>query len=121
MAESPKTVSEYIRTFPPATQQLLQAIRTTIQDAVPEAQEAISYRIAAFTVGGKYLMYFAGHSKHVAVYPIPPLPASTQKQIEPYQASKGTLRFALDKPLPLALIRKLALAHRKRIKETVKK
>lgn len=116
MSQAPATVSEYIATFPQNTQIMLQAIRSTIQDVAPEAKESISYRIAAFTLDGRYLVYFAGHSKHVAVYPIPPVSATLEKQLQPFLVSKGTLRFALDKPLPLALIRKVAQAHVRRVR-----
>lgn len=121
MADAPQTVSEYIKTFPKPTQEKLQAIRKTIREVAPTATELISYRIAAFKLDGKYLMYFAGHSKHVAVYPIPELSPAVEKQIQPYLVSKGTLRFALDKPLPLGLIRKVAKAHVKRVEKTKKK
>ena len=117
MAE-PKTISEYIKTFPKPTQEKLRAIRETIKKAAPEAKESISYRIAAYKLDGKALMYFAGHKNHVAVYPIPPVSTEVQKQLVQYQASKGTLRFALDKPLPLGLIRKVALAHVKRVRNS---
>ena len=117
MAE-PKTISEYIKMFPKPTQEKLRAIRETIKKAAPEAKESISYRIGAFKLDGKALMYFAGHAKHVAVYPIPPVSAELQKQLEPYIFSKGTLRFALDKPLPLGLIRKVAQAHVKRVRNS---
>lgn len=115
MAESPQTVSEYIKSFPKPTQEKLQAIRKIIREVAPTAAESISYRIAGYKLNGKVLIYFAGHSKHVAVYPIPPLPPTVEKQIQPYLVSKGTLRFPLDEPLPLALIRKVAQAHLKRV------
>jgi len=121
MAESTHTVSEYIKSFPKPTQEKLQAIRKVIREVAPDAEESISYRIAAYKLHGKALIYFAGHSKHVAVYPIPPLSPSVEKQIHPYLVSKGTLRFPLDAPLPLALIRKVAQAHVKRVEKTKKK
>ncbi|MCL4256899.1 MAG: DUF1801 domain-containing protein [Anaerolineales bacterium] len=118
MAASPQTVSEYIKTFPKGTQEKLAAIRKVIKEVAPAAAESVSYRIAGYKLDGKALMYFAGHSQHVAVYPIPPLPAATEKEIKPYLVSKGTLRFALDEPLPLGLIRKVAQGHVKRVQGT---
>lgn len=116
MADNPQTVSEYIKTFPKGTQEKLVAIRKIIKSVVPDAAESVSYRIAGYKLDGKVLMYFAGHSQHVAVYPIPPLPAETERAVRPYLVSKGTLRFALDKPLPLGLIRKVAQGHLKRVR-----
>ncbi len=121
MADAPQTVSEYIKTFPKDTQEKLRAIRKVIKDVAPGAVESVSYRIAGYKLGGKALMYFAGHSQHVAVYPIPPLSPTTEKEIKPYLVSKGTLRFALDKPLPLGLIRKVVQGHVKRVEKGSKK
>lgn len=121
MADTPQTVSEYIMTFPKATQEKLHAIRKIIKDVAPAAVESVSYRIAGYKLDGKVLMYFAGHSQHVAVYPIPPLPAETETAVKPYLVSKGTLRFALDKPLPLGLIRKVAQGHVKRVRAAAAK
>ncbi len=115
MADGPQTVSEYIKTFPKGTQEKLTAIRKIIKSVAPAAVESVSYRIAGYKLDGKVLMYFAGHSQHVAVYPIPPLPPADEKQVKPYLVSKGTLRFALDKPLPLGLIRKVAQGHLRRV------
>jgi uncharacterized protein YdhG (YjbR/CyaY superfamily) len=111
-----KTTSEYIKAFPKDTREKLQAIRQTIKKAAPGAVEAISYGIPVFRLKDTYLIYFAGYKNHVSVYPIPPASAALKKQIEPYVFSKGTLRFALDKPLPLGLIRKVAQAHVKRVR-----
>jgi len=121
MADGPQTVSEYIKTFPKGTQEKLVAIRKIIKSVAPDAVESVSYRIAGYKLDGKALMYFAGHSQHVAVYPIPPLPPADEKQVKPYLVSKGTLRFALDKPLPLGLIRKVAQGHVKRVEKASKK
>ncbi|UYN89535.1 MAG: hypothetical protein KIT08_10610 [Anaerolineales bacterium] len=116
MASAPASVAEYIKTFPKGTQEKLVAIRKIIKDVAPTASESVSYRIAGYKLDGKVLMYFAGHSQHVAVYPIPPLPAETERAVRPYLVSKGTLRFALDKPLPLGLIRKVAQGHVRRVR-----
>ena len=98
------SIDEYIGTFPKDVQKILEEIRRTIKAAAPEAQEKISYQIAAFELNGKNLIHFAGWKKHISMYPIPSGSDAFNKEILKYAAGKGTLQFPLDKPLPLKLI-----------------
>ncbi|WP_027346666.1 iron chaperone [Hamadaea tsunoensis] len=102
------TVDEYLAGFPDATRTVLAAVRKSMHDAVPGAEEKISYGIPALTVDGRALAYFAGWKQHVSVYPVPAGDAAFQAEIEPYKAAKGTLRFPLSKPVPYALIGRVA-------------
>ncbi len=105
--QSYTTVNEYLDNFSGETRKKLDTIRETIKEMVPEAGEKISYGIPTFTLNDKYVIYFAGYDKHVSLYPIPPGDEAFKKQLAPYVAGKGTVHFALDKPLPLPLIRKM--------------
>jgi len=50
---------------------------------------------------------FGAAAKHCAFYPgAHPLKAH-QDELKAYDASKGTIRFPADRPLPAALVRKL--------------
>lgn len=108
-------VTEYIQSFPLATQKSLKKIRQTIRAIAPQAEETVSYRIPAYKVNGKALIYFAGWDNHISVYPIPPVSLTLQKQIDKYKAGRGTLKFPLDKPIPYNLIAQITKAHLKRI------
>lgn len=113
MGEKIETVDEYISSFPAETQAVLKKVRQAIREVLPDAEEVISYQIPAFKIGGKYVIYFAGFAKHISVYPIPHGDAALAKEIAPYVAGKGTVRFSLDKPIPYDLIKKLAKALKK--------
>lgn len=102
-----ETIDEYIKTFPNNVQVILEKLRRAIRKAAPGAEEAISYQIPSFKLRGKYLIYFAGWKHHIAMYPVPPGDKAFKKEVSPYQTGKGTLRFPLDKPLPLRLIKKI--------------
>lgn len=104
------TINAYLKPFPKEVRDKLQKIREAIQKAAPKATEAISYGIPAFRLNGTYLIYFAGYKSHVSIYPTPAVDAELRKQLAPYHVSRGTLRFALDKPLPMPLIRKVIKA-----------
>ncbi len=98
------SIDEYIATFPAEVQTMLEEVRATIRAAAPGAREKISYQIAAFELNGKNLVGFAGWKRHIAMYPIPAGSAAFNKELSQYAAGKGTLKFPLDKPLPLKLI-----------------
>src|SRR5215510_5197953 len=102
-----RSMDEYIATFPENIQKILEELRATIKTAAPEAQEKISYNIPTFTLNGKYLIYFAGWKDHISIYPIPTGSEAFNKQVSKYVEGKGTLKFPMDKPLPLKLITKM--------------
>ena len=101
------SIDEYIETFPEDLQTLLRQVRKTIKAAAPKADEKISYGIPTFTMNGKYLIYFAGWKSHISIYPIPVGDDAFNQEVAPYVSGKGTLKFPLDKPIPLKLITKI--------------
>ncbi|MDP1715125.1 MAG: DUF1801 domain-containing protein [Anaerolineales bacterium] len=101
------SIDEYIATFPADIQKLLEEVRATIKAAAPDAREKISYQIAAFELNGRNLVHFAGWKNHIAMYPIPSGSEAFDKEVSQYAGGKGTLKFPLDKPLPLKLIGKI--------------
>ena len=108
MAAQFATVEEYIGSFPGEVRDILREVRSTIRGAVPEAGERISYGIAAFTLGGRDLVYFAGWKRHISVYPVPAGDADLTTELTPYLAARGTLRFPLGQPVPYPLIGRVA-------------
>jgi len=102
-----KTVDEYIATFSEERQKILEEVRSTIKAAAPDTEEKISYGIPTFIMRGKYLIYFAGWKNHISLYPVPTGDDEFNKSIEPYNSGRGTLKFPLDKPMPLKLISKI--------------
>lgn len=100
MKKSPE-VDAYIAAAPKAAQPLLRQLRATVKQAAPRAAERISYRIPFYEYKGR-LIYFAAFKDHVSMYP-----SGDAKGLEEYLTEKATLRFPLDKPLPLDRIRKL--------------
>ena len=101
------SIDEYIATLPEDVQKILEELRATIKAAAPEAGEKISYGIPTFTLNSKYLIYFAGWKDHISIYPIPSGTEAFNKEVSQYAEGKGTLKFPIDKPLPLKLIAKI--------------
>jgi len=101
------SMDDYIFSFPKNVQKILEELRATIKAAAPEAGEKISYGIPTFTLNGTYLIYFAGWKNHISIYPIPTGGEAFNKAVSKYVEGKGTLKFPLDKPLPLKLIARI--------------
>lgn len=102
-----KTVDEYISTFPKEVQVKLEKIRQTIQEAVPEAEETISYQMPTFRLN-KILVHFAAYKNHIGFYPTPSGIKAFKAELEPYETAKGSAKFPLDEPIPLDLISRMA-------------
>ncbi|MBF6074868.1 iron chaperone [Nocardia beijingensis] len=110
MADRPATVDAYLAAFPEDVREILGAIRRAIQAALPEATEAISYDIPTFRLHGRDVVHFAGWKQHVSLYPVPDGEPALARELEPYRAGKGTLRFRLGEPVPYELIARIAIA-----------
>jgi uncharacterized protein YdhG (YjbR/CyaY superfamily) len=108
-------VDAYIAAAPVALQPQLRKLRAMIRAEAPQATEKMSYGIPFYEYGDKpntfqsRLIYFAARKTHIAVYP-----AGEAQGLEQYLTERSTLRFPIDKPLPMAKIRALV---RTRIKE----
>src|SRR3954453_11679050 len=93
-------VNEYIASFPKETQKMLEQLRKTIKETVPQAEELINYAMPGFKLNGM-LVWFAGYEKHIGFYPTPSGIEAFKNELSIYKGAKGSVQFPLDKPLPL--------------------
>ena len=121
---APRSIDEYIASFPPGVQSVLEKIRLTIRKEAPTAEEGISYKMPAFGLNGD-LIYFAAFQKHIGLYPPVRGDERLRKEMSPYRGEKGNLRFPLDEPIPYALISRIVKfrikEHRARVFKRAKK
>ena len=104
-----KSVDEYIASQPRPMQTLLRRLRSTIRKAVPEAEEVISYKIPAYRLHGRVMLYFAAWKEHYSLYPATGrMPAAFKDELAAYEVSKGTIRFPMSRPVPVKLIERIA-------------
>lgn len=101
-----KNIDEYIAGFPATTQELLQQVRSTIQQTAPEATEAIKYAIPTFVFHGN-LVHFAGYQNHIGFYATPHAHEDFAKELAIYKQGKGSVQFPIDQPMPLDLIARM--------------
>jgi uncharacterized protein YdhG (YjbR/CyaY superfamily) len=108
-----KTVDEYISASPGNAKKILEEIRIIVKKVVPGAEEVISYKMPAFKYHGM-LVYFAAHKEHIGFYPgNAALISIFREELKGFETSKGTIRFPMDKPLPVDLIKKFVEARAK--------
>ena len=98
-----KNTDEYISLFPPHVQLILQQLRKSIHDLIPEAEETISYGIPTFRLYGN-LVHYAAYKNHIGFYPGAAGIEIFKDKLSGYKLSKGTVQFPIDEPLPIDLI-----------------
>jgi uncharacterized protein YdhG (YjbR/CyaY superfamily) len=110
-------VSAYIASYPAPVQKKLEEMRALIRAEAPDAEERISYRLPAYFLNGP-LVYFGAFSKPIGFYPTSSGIAAFEGELTKYKHSKGAVQFPLDKPLTVALIKRMV---RFRVKENLGK
>lgn len=103
---APRTIDDYIAGFPAEIQEQLERLRAAVKAAAPGADERISYRMPALYLYGP-LVYFAAFKDHIGFFPTSSGVAAFEAELGPYKVSKGTIRFPLDRPLPLKLVARI--------------
>ena len=100
------TIDEYIALFPADVQDRLQAMRSAILEAAPEAAEKISYQMPTFHQQGN-LVHFAAFKNHIGFFPGPSGVEAFADKLTAYKTSKGTIQFPFSGPLPLELVKEI--------------
>lgn len=100
-----ENVEAYINAQPNDVQPKLLQLRQIIRLHAPDSAECISYGMPAYKLDGKPLVYFAAQTKHIGLYALPRAVALFKDQLTEYQTAKGTIRFPLNNPLPVKLIK----------------
>jgi uncharacterized protein YdhG (YjbR/CyaY superfamily) len=109
-AKKAKTVKEYFAAIPEPALSSLNKMRATIRCAVPVgSSEIISYGIPAFK-DKRVLVWFAAFSDHCSLFPTASIIEKFKTELKNFSTSKGTIHFPIEKPLPIALIKKLVKA-----------
>lgn len=106
--EPPKTIGAYIASQAEDIQPRLREVYATIKAAPPDASEKISWQMPTFWKG-QNLIHFAAFKKHIGLYPGGEAMTVFVDKLTDYKTSKGGIQLPNNKPLPLELIREIAL------------
>ncbi len=105
---SENDIDAYLAKVPEPHRSTLRAVRSTIRAILPDAQECIAYGVPAYKVDGIGVAGFSAYKNHCSYFPMSGSVFSAMPDdVAKYTITKGALHFAVDKPLPATLIRKL--------------
>jgi uncharacterized protein YdhG (YjbR/CyaY superfamily) len=113
----PKSISEYINTAPKEAHKKLREMRACIRDAAPGATESLKWGMPAFSYR-RILVMFAASKHHIGFYPTPSAVKAFAKDLAKFATASASIRFSLENPLPLLLIRKITAF---RVRESIEK
>ena len=103
-------VDDYFKSLDPDTRAAFERIRSLALDIVPDAEQGTSYGMAALKYKGKPLLGFAAAKRHLSIFPFsPPVIDEVRDRLSGFELSKGTIRFAVDKPLADDVIRDVVM------------
>ena len=100
----PNDVDAYIEAAPAAARPLLRDIRRTILDAAPAVREKVAYGMPSYELGGQRFVHFSAARAHVGVYGLVHVDGEVPSELAAYLDHRSTLRFRLDRPLPVAAL-----------------
>ena len=103
----PATVDEYIAAQDEAVQPRLREIRAIFRQALPEAEECLSWSMPTYRKG-RNIIHFAAQKKHVGIYPGGEATAVFADELQGFDVSKGTIRLPYDQEVPVQLLEKIA-------------
>ena len=106
----PETVDDYIAAAPTDARPALEKLRKTIKAAAPKAIEVISYQIPLYKHHGHLVAFSASGDHCVFTVMSPALLREHATELKDYKLGKASIRFAANRPLPTALVRKLVKA-----------
>jgi uncharacterized protein YdhG (YjbR/CyaY superfamily) len=105
---SAEEVDEYLRGLDEPKRSTLRALRRTILEIVPDAEQVISYRVPAFRVSGKTVAGFAAFKDHLSYLPFSgSVLRQLADELKGYTMTKSSLHFPIDRPLPKSVVRNL--------------
>jgi uncharacterized protein YdhG (YjbR/CyaY superfamily) len=105
---SRQEIDAYLAELDEPKRSTLEALRNSIMEVVPDAEQGLAYRMPAFKVHGKTVAGFAAFKDHLSYLPHSgSVLAELGDDVASFDTSKGSLKFAIDKPLPKRLVRKL--------------
>ena len=112
----PTTIAEYIKSAPRVRQPHLRKIYAILKSVAPDAEEAIKWGFPFF-VEPRFLFAFSAHKAHLNFAPTAAALTQFRRELQKYKTTKSFLQIPYDKPLPAALIRKIAQYRRRNLAE----
>lgn len=104
-------IDDYLSGIDEPKRSTLAAVRATILEIVPDAEQCLSYGMPAFKVRGKAVAGFGAFKHHLGYFPHSgSVLAALGDAVAGYTITKGGLQFPVDVPLPRQLVEQLIAA-----------
>ena len=104
------TVDEYLEGLPDDVRARMSELRALVHRVIPDAEERIAYAMPTFALDGRSVVHLAAWKKHIALYPVPELPAELAAEVEPWRGAKDAMHLKHSEPLPTALLEQVLTA-----------
>jgi len=112
----PTTIAEYIASKPKEAQKHLRELHSILKAVAPKAKQAIKWGNPVYEEN-RILFAFSAFRSHVNFYPAYASLAPFEKELEKYKTGKNSLQLPYDKPIPKALVKKIAIHRAKDVRE----
>jgi len=112
----PHTVDDYIDAAPREAQVRLREMRAILREVAPNAIESLKWGQPVFEER-RILFAYAAFKTHLNFVPTPSAMEPFEKELAEYVTGKGSIQFPYDRPLPKALVKKIARFRVKEVKE----
>lgn len=109
----PATIEAYIATCPGEVQERLHQILAAVRQAAPDASESLKWSMPAHSMH-RILVTYKAFKHHIGFYPMPSAIKAFSKELKHFKTATGSIQLPHDKPLPIALLKKIV---RFRVKE----
>lgn len=103
----PVEIAAYIEAAPAAGRAHLRRLHALLREAAPQATETIKWG-TPFFVEPRFLFAYSAHKTHCSFAPVAAALEQLRGELQGVEATKGLLRLPYARPLPEALIRRLA-------------
>lgn len=101
-------IDKFFATVEEPKRSTLEEMRRRILEVVPDADQTIKYGMPAFLKDGWCFVCIAPFKNHINWSPYSSnVFVHLRDELAGYSVSKGSMQFAVDKPLPKALVKKL--------------
>ncbi|MET0974376.1 MAG: DUF1801 domain-containing protein [Leifsonia sp.] len=113
-------LDDYLATLDGDDRTVLTGIRDRALEIVPDAEQGMSYGMAALRYRGRPLISVRATANHLSVFPFSPAVVdAVAGALTGYSLSKGTVRFSAEKPLPDDVVTRIVVARRDEIDEAL--
>ena len=106
--KAPATIDEYIVRQSQDIQPFLIELRNVIHQAIPEAEETISWSVPAWKRKNSHVIRFSVNKDHIGLYIEEDAITRFKERLKGFETDKGVIRLKPDQTLPSSLIADIA-------------